>query len=143
MTYSELVAEAIKAQKMSYAPYSDFYVGAAVETEEGIVFTGCNVENSGFSATNCAERTAIFKAVSEGYRKFTKIAIVGGFKGQNKDYCSPCGVCRQVMVEFCEPESLTVILGKDENDFKFYKLSDLLPLIDSPSGAPGREYFKR
>lgn len=143
MTYSELVGEAIKAQKMSYAPYSDFNVGAAVETEEGIVFTGCNVENAGFSATNCAERTAIFKAVSEGYRKFTKIAIVGGYKGQNKDYCSPCGVCRQVMVEFCEPESLVVILGKDEDDYKFYKLSDLLPLIDSPSSVPGREYFKR
>ena len=143
MTDSDLIGEAIKAQKMAYAPYSNFYVGAAIQTEEGKIFTGCNIENSGFSSTNCAERTAIFKAVSEGYRKFSKIAIVGGYKGNNKDYCSPCGVCRQVIIEFCDPKSLTVILGKDINDYREYKLSDLLPIIDSPSTTSGKDYFTR
>ena len=123
----DLIKQALEARKKSYSPYSHFRVGAAILTEDGKLYTGCNIENAAFSPTNCAERTAIFKAVSEGKQKFVKIAIVGGRKGEVLDYCPPCGVCRQVMREFVNPQQFQVILAKSETEYKVYKLSQLLP----------------
>ena len=126
--YSMLVHEALLAREKAYCPYSNWAVGAALLTREGKVYRGCNIENSGFSATNCAERTAIFKAVSEGEYDFVAIAIVGGTKGEPlENYCSPCGVCRQVMAEFCNPDSFMVINAKNERDYKVFTLRQLLP----------------
>lgn len=127
MKDSELIQLAINAREFAYAPYSNFCVGAALLTKAGKVYTGCNVENSGLSATNCAERTAFFKAISEGEREFDCIAIVGGPRGPLTDYCSPCGVCRQVMSEFCDPDSFRVIHGKTPEDYKVFALRALLP----------------
>lgn len=127
MNYSRLVEEALEARKNAYAPYSDFCVGAALLTKDGKIYRGCNVENFGFSATNCAERTAFFKAVSEGERDFAAIAIVGGKRGTVEDYCAPCGVCRQVMSEFCEPDTFEVVLGVTPDNYKVYALRSLLP----------------
>lgn len=132
MTNEELVRLALEARKMSYAPYSQFYVGAALLTEDGKVFQGCNIENAGYSATNCAERTAFFKAVSEGYRSFEAIAIVGG-KGKNPDgYAYPCGVCRQVMMEFCDPKRFRVITAISEKEYIEKTLEEILPLGFGP-----------
>ena len=114
-----------KARENSYSPYSHFRVGAALLTKSGKVYTGCNVENAGFSATNCAERTAIFKAVSEGERDFEAIAIIGGRDGETSAFCAPCGVCRQVIAEFCNKD-FKIILGNEEN-YKIYTLETLLP----------------
>lgn len=124
----ELMKMAHEARKLAYAPYSDFLVGAALCTKEGEVFTGCNVENASYGASNCAERTAVFKAVSEGEREFLKIAIVGGKRGA-KEYpeCFPCGICRQVMMEFCDPETFVVLLESEEGEIKRYRLRELLP----------------
>lgn len=127
MDYGKLVSEAMEARKMAYAPYSDFCVGAALLTKEGKIYRGCNIENFGFSATNCAERTAFFKAVSEGEHSFEAIAIVGGSRGEVTDYCAPCGVCRQVMSEFCEPDTFQVVLGITPDNYKTYALRQLLP----------------
>ena len=111
MENRELVMEALKARKQAYCPYSGFAVGAALLCADGRVFTGCNIENAAYPATNCAERTAIFKAVSEGKTEFRAIAIVGGPKGKEpENFCAPCGVCRQVMAEFCDPETFRIIL---------------------------------
>lgn len=126
MTDAKLIALAKEAAKNAYVPYSGFTVGAALLTKEGKVFTGCNIENSAFGPTNCAERTAFFKAISEGEREFLKIAIVGGKNGVFSDYCTPCGVCRQVMSEFCG-EDFSVILGKDSEEYKVFTLGELLP----------------
>ena len=109
MNIPELIHKAIAAREFAYAPYSNFCVGAALLTKSGKIYTGCNVENAGYSATNCAERTAFFKAVSEGEREFAAIAIGGGPRGPLTEYCSPCGVCRQVMAEFCDPDEFLVI----------------------------------
>lgn len=128
MTERELVKKALEARKKSYSPYSGFMVGACLEAESGKLYTGCNIENAAYTPTNCAERTAFFKAVSEGERRFKRIAIVGGKKDGELDFCSPCGVCRQVMMEFCEPESFQIILGKSEEEYKVYTLEELLPL---------------
>ncbi len=114
-----------KARENSYSPYSHFRVGAALLTKSGKVYTGCNIENAAFSATNCAERTAIFKAVSEGERDFEAIAIVGGKEGEVAPFCAPCGVCRQVLAEFC-PNDFKIILGCAEK-FEVYTLEMLLP----------------
>lgn len=123
----ELVNLAYEARKKAYVPYSGFGVGAALSTEDGKVFTGCNIENASFGATNCAERTAIFKAVSEGYYSFDKIAIVGGKKGEEElELCYPCGICRQVMSEFCNIDTFEIILEEKGDIYKFY-LKDLLP----------------
>lgn len=130
MNNTELIKLAINAMEYSYSPYSDFRVGAALLCSDGKIYTGTNIENSSFSATNCAERTAFFKALSEGERDFIKIAIVGGKNGVSSDFTAPCGVCRQVMSEFCNNE-FTIILAKSENEYKEYKLSDLLPLAFS------------
>ena len=124
-TYRALMEAAAEAREHSYSPYSGYCVGAALLSEDGRIFTGCNVENAGYSATNCAERTAVFKAVSEGTRRFTAMAVVGGRRGEVSPFCAPCGVCRQVLVEFCSAD-LVVILGTPE-DFKVYTLGELLP----------------
>lgn len=128
MKNEELISRALEARKNSYSPYSGFRVGAALLCRNGKVFSGCNIENASFSPTCCAERTAIFKAVSEGETLFEKIAIFGG-KGdlEPTDFCHPCGVCRQVMSEFCGNDFI-IVLAKSENDFKEYKLSEILPL---------------
>lgn len=126
MKETELISLAKKASEKAYAPYSGFTVGAALLCKNKKVFTGCNIENASYSSTNCAERTAFFKAVSEGERDFEAIAVVGGIKGDFKNYCSPCGVCRQVMSEFCGPD-FRVILGKNGEDFRVITLRNLLP----------------
>ncbi len=126
MKETQLISLAKKAAEHAYAPYSDFKVGAALLCKSGKVYTGCNIENASFSPTNCAERTAFFKAVSEGERDFISIAVVGGKDGDFKDYCTPCGVCRQVMAEFCDRD-FRVILGKNGEDFKVITLRNLLP----------------
>ena len=127
----ELIKEAYKAQRYSYSPYSGFQVGAALLGGSGKLYTGCNIENAAYSPTNCAERPAFFKAVSEGETEFKKIVIVGNRRGasdEERDYCAPCGVCRQVMAEFCNPEEFQVILARGEEDYKTYRLEELLPL---------------
>ena len=121
----QLMIEAQKARKNSYSPYSRYRVGAALLTKSGKVYTGCNIENAGYSATNCAERTAIFKAVSDGERDFAAIAIIGGREGETATFCAPCGVCRQVIAEFC-PKDFKIILG-NEKKHEVYTLDTLLP----------------
>ncbi len=126
MTDLELMQCAVEARKMSYAPYSGFRVGAALLGKSGKVYTGCNVENAAYSPTNCAERTAVFKAVSEGEREFTAIAIVGGKGEELAELCAPCGICRQVLAEFC-PADFRIVLGNPEH-IKVYTFAELLPL---------------
>ena len=129
-----LIEKAFQAREQAYVPYSHFRVGAALETETGEIFLGCNIENASYGATNCAERTAFFKAVSEGYRKFRKIAIVGGLIGKEEtEYCAPCGICRQVMAEFTDIHAFQVILAKSPDDYHVYKLEELLPHAFLPS----------
>lgn len=127
MENRELVMEALKARKQAYCPYSGFAVGAALLCADGRVFTGCNIENAAFTPTNCAERTAFFKGISEGVRAFRAIAIAGGRQGALSDYTMPCGVCRQVMMEFCNPETFEVIAAVSEDDYRVFKLKELLP----------------
>ena len=129
----ELIKEALEARKMAYTPYSHFNVGAALLTKDGRVYRGCNIENASYTPSNCAERTAFFKAVSDGIMDFSAIAIVGGpAKTGSLSICSPCGVCRQVMMEFCDPKTFKIILGTDESDFKVYTLEQMLPLGFGP-----------
>lgn len=135
MKQEELVKKAYEAQRFTYSPYSGFQVGAALLTKSGKVYTGCNIENAAFSPTNCAERTAFFKAVSEGEMEFEAIAIVGNKKGalpKDWEFCAPCGVCRQVMLEFVNPEEFLILLGKGE-EIKSFTLKELLPESFSPS----------
>ncbi|RGO24293.1 cytidine deaminase [Dorea sp. OM02-2LB] len=120
----KLMEEAIHAREFSYSPYSKFKVGAALLAKNGRVYTGCNIENGAYMPSNCAERTAIFKAVSEGVREFERIAIVGG--NEELIDCFPCGVCRQTMAEFCEPE-FEILVGTGPDAYKIYTLADLLP----------------
>lgn len=129
MKNEELIKLALEAREKSYSPYSGFSVGAALLSKNGKVFAGCNIENSGYSATNCAERTAIFKAVSEGETEFEKIAVVGGNSDEKtpSDYCPPCGICRQVMREFCDAD-FEIIIAKSESDYKVMTLAELLPM---------------
>lgn len=127
MTNNELIKAAERAREQAYCPYSGFAVGAALLCEDGKVYTGCNIENSAFSPTVCAERVAFFSAVRDGERKFKSIAIVGGNAGENpRELCPPCGVCRQVMSEFCG-EAFEIILGSVEN-IRVFTLKDILPL---------------
>lgn len=133
MDRSNLIQAAFAAKERSYAPYSKFHVGAALLAEGGRIYTGCNIENAAFSPTCCAERTAVFKAVSEGERSFLAIAVVGDKDG----YLAPCGVCRQVMAEFCDSESFQVILARSAEDFKVYTLKDLLPKAFSADSVTG------
>lgn len=126
MLDKELLELAIEARKKSYSPYSNFRVGAALLTKSGKVYGGCNIENAAYTPTNCAERTAIFKAVSEGEREFSAIAIVGGKGEEPADFCAPCGICRQVLAEFCDLD-FRIVLGTPEN-IRVYTLAELLPL---------------
>lgn len=128
MNNSDLIIKALEARKLAYSPYSGFSVGAALLCDNGKVYTGCNIENSAFSPTNCAERTAFFKAVSEGERNFFKIAVVGGKSELDipDNICPPCGVCRQVMMEFCDGD-FEIIMACSENKYKIMTLSELLP----------------
>ena len=122
-----LCAAARRARAMAYVPYSGFRVGAALLGESGKVYRGCNIENAAYSPTNCAERTAFFKAVSEGERQFKAIAIAGGSGEEPEEICPPCGVCLQVMTEFCDPDDFTVYLVKNGEESVTLKLRDLLP----------------
>ena len=125
----ELIREAFQAQKRAYAPYSGFEVGAALLTADGKIYGGCNIENASYGACNCAERTAFFRALYDGERDFSAIAIVGKPKTADTfDYCAPCGICRQVMAEFCDPEKFLIILARNEEDCRVYSLKELLPL---------------
>ena len=122
-----LIRAAINARESSYSPYSGFMVGAALLAVSGKVYTGCNIENAAYSPTNCAERTAFFKAVSEGERTFTAIVVAGWECGANPGYAYPCGVCRQVMMEFCDPETFRIIVAASEDDYEVHTLAELLP----------------
>ena len=128
MTNEALIQEAKKAREKSYSPYSHFQVGAALLTKSGNVYHGCNIENASYSPTNCAERTAFFKAISEGEREFLKIAIVGGVEGNEpNELCAPCGVCRQVMNEFCDRNNFEIVLMDGPDKMKVLTLEELLP----------------
>ena len=134
----ELIETAAAQLAFSYTPYSHFKVGAALLAKNGRVYTGCNIENAAYTPTNCAELTAIFKAVSEGVREFEAICIVGGPEGRIVDYTPPCGVCRQVMMEFCQPEEFQIILAKGKDDYRIYKLKDLMPKGFGPGNLEER-----
>lgn len=131
MNYDELVKKAIEMTNYSYVPYSHFHVGAALLDKNGKIWTGCNIENATYGATNCAERTAIFKAVSEGVRDFEAIAVAGGPEDSNgkpklEDFCPPCGICRQVISEFCKRD-FKIILANGKGEQKIFTLEQLLP----------------
>ena len=128
----KLIDTAIEMTKIAYTPYSDFKVGAALLARNGTVYTGCNIENAGYTPSNCAERTAFFKAVSEGVREFDAICVVGGKGGVLTQFAAPCGVCRQVMMEFCEPETFQIILAVDKGNYKILTLEELLPMGFGP-----------
>ena len=130
MSDYELIKLAEEARTRAYAPYSGFRVGAALLSATGRVYLGCNIENAAYSPTNCAERTAFFKAVSEGERDFCAIAIVGGSGEDISELCAPCGVCRQVMAEFCNAD-FRILLGNSER-IRVMTLNELLPLSFSP-----------
>ena len=127
MEDKKLIESAMTAREKAYAPYSEFRVGAALLTKEGKVYTGCNIENAAYGPSNCAERTAFFKAVSEGEGEFEAMAIIGG-RGERTDsnFCFPCGVCRQVMAEFCE-SGFRILAAKSPEEYKEYTLEELLP----------------
>lgn len=123
-----LINEAFAARTMAYTPYSHFQVGAALLAADGRIYRGCNIENAAYTPTNCAERTAFFKAVSEGEREFTAIAIVGGAEDATEfDWCAPCGVCRQVMEEFCDERTFEIVLARSAEEYEVYTLDELLP----------------
>ena len=122
----ELGVKALAGLKNSYAPYSHFHVSAVLLCADGKAYTGNNIENAAYTPSVCAERCAFFKAVSEGERDFTAIALCGGLNGIVKDYCAPCGVCRQVMREFCRPD-FKIIMVKSDEEWKEYTLEQLLP----------------
>lgn len=133
MTNRELIEEAKKARLHAYTPYSHYQVGAALVTAEGKIYHGCNIENAAYGPSNCAERTAFFRAVYEGERNFAKIAIVGGPEGDAADApCAPCGVCRQVMREFCDPKTFRIILSDGPDKEIDLSLEDMLPLSFGP-----------
>lgn len=132
-TIEKLIDTALAQLDFSYAPYSGFNVGAALLAKNQAVYTGCNIENAAYTPTNCAERTAFFKAVSEGVRDFEAICIVGGKNQKATGYTAPCGVCRQVMMEFCNPKAFKIILAIDRENYRIYTLEDMLPQGFGPS----------
>ena len=136
MTPEALVQEAMQAMQNAYVPYSGFKVGAALLTKAGKVYRGCNIENAAFGPSNCAERTAFFKAVSEGERDFAAIAVVGGKDGVVTDIFPPCGVCRQVMQEFCAPDFM-IYMGRGDGSYEPVRLDALLPY-----GFTAEKYMK-
>ena len=133
---TELIQAAMEARERAYAPYSGYLVGAALLTDDGEIYQGCNIENASYGATNCAERTAFFKAVSQGKRNFQAIAIVSGRELQRgeifPDMAYPCGICRQVMREFCGPD-FRILVGRSTEDFEEYTLEELLPESYGPA----------
>lgn len=136
MDYQGLIAQAMAAKQAAYAPYSRFRVGAALLAKSGKIYTGCNIENVSFSATNCAERTAVYKAVSEGEREFEAIVV----NGDNGDYLPPCGICRQVLAEFCDMETFQVVLANNEDDYRVVTLDKLFPGAFSAGNLrPGKQ----
>lgn len=129
----ELIDLAIGQMDFSYTPYSHFKVGAALLAKNGKIYTGCNIENAAYTPTNCAERTAFFKAVSEGVTEFDAICVVGGKEGVLTEYASPCGVCRQVMMEFCDPDTFQIIMAKSSKEYEILTLKELLPAGFGPA----------
>ena len=129
----ELITTAIGMRAFAYTPYSNFKVGAALLSKSGKVYTGCNIENAGYTPSNCAERTAFFKAVSEGEREFQAICVVGGKEGTLTELTAPCGVCRQVMMEFCHPETFEIILAVSPEHYEIITLKELLPMGFGPA----------
>ncbi len=128
----EMIELAIRQLTFSYAPYSGFKVGAVLRAKDGTYYTGCNIENAAYTPTNCAERTAFFKAVSEGVTEFEAICIVGGKDGILTEYAAPCGVCRQVMMEFCNPDTFQIILAIGKEKYEIFTLKEMLPLGFGP-----------
>ena len=144
MEDSKLVELAFEAREMAYTPYSHHKVGAALLTAEGKVYKGCNIESASYTPTNCAERTAFFKAVSEGEHNFTAIAIVGGFDDMEcTGFCAPCGVCRQVMMEFCDPKTFRILLGNGKGEIQEYTLEEMLPLGFGPGNMEIEKRFAK
>jgi len=134
MDRSELIRLALEARQRAYTPYSHFKVGAALLTKEGKVYQGCNIENAAYTPSNCAERTAFFKAISEGDYNFAAIAIVGGAEDAKElELCAPCGVCRQIMMEFCDYNEFEIILAKNPEEYKVMSLEELLPMGFGPA----------
>lgn len=129
----EMIDLAIGQMEAAYAPYSGFQVGAVLLTKSGAVYKGCNIENAAYTPSNCAERTAFFKAVSEGKREFRAICIVGGRNGIPTGYTAPCGVCRQVMAEFCDPETFEIILAVSREQYRIFTLKELFPMGFGPA----------
>lgn len=133
MTDQELIRRALLAREQAYTPYSHFQVGAALLTRTGTVYPGCNIENAAYTPTNCAERTAFFSAVAQGERDFAAIAIVGGPQGGALDYTAPCGVCRQVMMEFCDPDTFRILAARSPEDYRVFTLRELMPQSFGPA----------
>jgi len=142
LEYQDLLKAAWRQTQFSYAPYSGFRVGAALLSEDGNVYLGSNIENASYPAGNCAERTAFFRAVSEGQKSFRAIAIIGGKVLKNgemevRDYCYPCGICRQVMAEFCSFDDFEIVLCKsktiESETMKVFKLKEMLPFAFAKS----------
>ncbi|MGC4019685.1 MAG: cytidine deaminase [Muricomes sp.] len=129
----ELIEQAIEAMGNAYAPYSGFKVGAALLAKDGTVYQGCNIENAAYTPCNCGERTAFFKAVSEGVKEFEAICIVGGKDGVLTEFTAPCGVCRQVMMEFCNPKEFQIILAVDTEHYQIFTLEELFPMGFGPA----------
>ncbi len=128
MDDKSLVAAAFEARTHAYTPYSHWAVGAALLCSDGTVYGGCNIENAAYTPSNCAERTAFFHAIYDGHRDFAAIAVVGGPEGREAtEYCAPCGVCRQVMREFCSLDDFRIVLGKSDGEMRTYTLRELLP----------------
>ena len=131
-----LIQKALEMLAFSYVPYSRYTVGAALLTKQGEIYTGCNIENAAYGPSNCAERTAFFKAISEGKKEFSAIAVVGGPNGTTEEYCMPCGVCRQVMVEFCDKD-FKIIIAKSPKDYIVKTLEEILPFSFNPQDEIG------
>lgn len=129
----ELIEQAVGAMEYAYAPYSSFKVGAALLAKDGTIYQGCNIENAAYTPSNCAERTAFFKAVSDGVKEFKAICIVGGKEGVLTEFTAPCGVCRQVMMEFCDPKEFQVILATGAGDYQIFTLEELFPMGFGPA----------
>lgn len=138
MTDEQLVELAFEAREHAYTPYSHWTVGAALLCDDGTVYQGCNIENAAYTPSNCAERTAFFRAVYDGHRDFVAISVVGGPEGKPApQFCAPCGVCRQVMQEFCDPDTFRIVLGKSDAPSKTYLLRELLPEGFGPDSLRG------
>ena len=133
MDQNKLIDLAWKARENAYVPYSHFKVGACIALKDGTFVQGCNIENAAYTPTNCAERTAFFKAVSEGVKEFQAICVVGGRDGVLTGYTAPCGVCRQVMMEFCDPETFQIILAVSKDKYDVFTLRELFPLGFGPA----------